>query len=65
MKKETVLSDESAHIQSEIRALLTNQYSYDNGLKKQLNIISTVSKLRDKLSMLRREIQPGRPTQLN
>jgi hypothetical protein len=57
MKRLSVLRNESARVQSQIRMLLTQVYSYDNGLVKQLNIISAVSRLREKLSALRREMQ--------
>ena len=56
MKKVSVLRNESERIQSQIRALLVQRYSYNNGLTKQLNIIGSVGRLQQKLFALRMEI---------
>ncbi|HTK19825.1 MAG TPA: hypothetical protein VL442_09945 [Mucilaginibacter sp.] len=56
MKKVSVLRNESVRIQSQIRALLIQRYSYENGLTKQLSIIGSVARLQQKLYALRREI---------
>jgi len=55
--KRSVLRSESIRIQSQIRMLLIQSYSYDNGLIKQLNIITAISRLQEKLSALHREMQ--------
>jgi len=57
MKRISVLKDESTRIESRIKKLLTQRYSYENGLVKQLGVIALISRLHDKLSELHREIQ--------
>ena len=57
MKRLSVLRQESEDLQSKIRRLLLESYSYDNGLTKQLNVIAAVTKLRQKLLTLQREMR--------
>lgn len=57
MKRLSILKHESHDIQLEIRRLLLESYSYNNGLSKQLDVISTVSELRHKLAMVQRELR--------
>jgi len=56
MKKVSLLRNESERIQAQIRALLIHRYNYENGLTKQLNILSSAARLQQKLFALRREI---------
>jgi hypothetical protein len=57
MKRLSILKHESHDIQLEIRRLLLDSYSYNNGLSKQLDVISTVSELRHKLAVVQRELR--------
>ena len=57
MKRLSILKHESHDIQLEIRRLLLESYSYNNGLSKQLDVISTVSELRHKLAVVQRELR--------
>jgi hypothetical protein len=57
MKRLSILKHQSQNIQLEIRRLLLESYSYNNGLSKQLDVISTVSELRHKLAVVQRELR--------
>ncbi|MDO3626465.1 hypothetical protein Q3A68_09700 [Mucilaginibacter sp. BT774] len=57
MKRISVLRNESTRIESRIKKLLTQRYSYENGLVKQLGVLASISRLYDKMSELHREIQ--------
>jgi hypothetical protein len=51
------LKKEAAGIQLQIRRLLLNNYSYDDGIATQLTKIATITSLREKLVVLEREIR--------
>lgn len=57
MKSIDELFNECKSIQQDIKSLLLDHYRFDHGLKKQLNVISTVHELRDNLALKQREIR--------
>ena len=57
MKSLTVLEEESTAIQGEIKTLLLDNYRYDQNLSNKLDIISSVTSLRDELAVVQREIR--------
>ncbi len=61
MKSLAELQKESSEINLQIRRLLLNNYSYDDGIGKQLTVISTVTTLRAQLVTIQREIRERFP----
>ena len=57
MKSLDELYNECKSIQQEIKGLLLDHYRFEHSLQKQFNVISTVSDLRNNLSMKQREIR--------
>jgi hypothetical protein len=51
------LNKEAGEINLQIRRLLLNNYSYDDGIAQQLTKINTVAALRAKLVAIEREIR--------
>jgi hypothetical protein len=51
------LNKEAGEINLQIRRLLLNNYSYDDGIAQQLTKINTVATLRAKLVAIEREIR--------
>ena len=64
MKSLAELQKESSEINLQIRRLLLNNYSYDDGIGKQLTVISTVTSLRAQLVQVQREIRERFPDSL-
>ena len=57
MKRLSILRNESQDIQLEIRRLLLESYSYNNGLNKQLDVINSITELRERLCVVQRELR--------
>jgi hypothetical protein len=57
MKTLQVLKQESTDLQLEIRKLLLDNYRFDHGIKRQLDVIGTVHTLRQNLAAVQREIR--------
>lgn len=57
MRSITVLQKQATRIQEDIKALLLDNYRYDEALATRLNIISKVSTLRAELATVQREIR--------
>lgn len=57
MKSITVLRKQASRLQEDIKALLLDNYRYDEALTTRLNIISQVSTLREELATIQREIR--------
>jgi hypothetical protein len=57
MKSITVLRKRAVRLQEDIKALLLDNYRYDEALATRLNIISKVSNLREELATIQREIR--------
>ena len=57
MRSINVLQKKATRLQEDIRALLLDNYRYDEALATRLNIISKVTDLRAELATLQREIR--------
>jgi hypothetical protein len=57
MKSLTILKKESTDIQMEISELLLDNYRSDNTIEKHLNVIATITMLRQNLAIVQREIR--------
>jgi len=57
MKTLDELYNECKAIQQEIKGLLLDHYRFEHSLQKHFNVITTVSDLRNNLSMKQREIR--------
>ena len=57
MKSLAELHKEAADLQLKIRRLLLNNYSFDDGIADQLTKIATIADLRQKCSVIEREIR--------
>jgi hypothetical protein len=57
MRSITVLQKKATRLQEDIKALLLDNYRYDEALATRLNIISKVSTLRAELATVQREIR--------
>jgi hypothetical protein len=64
MKSLAELQKESSEINLQIRRLLLNNYSFDDGIGKQLTVISTVTTLRAQLVKVQKEIRERFPDSL-
>jgi hypothetical protein len=57
MRSINVLQKKATRLQEDIKALLLDNYRYDEALAIRLNIISKVSTLRAELATVQREIR--------
>ena len=57
MRSINVLQKKATRLQEDIKALLLDNYRYDEALTTRLNIISRVSTLRAELATVQREIR--------
>ena len=57
MKSLPALRQESTEIQTKIKSLLLENYRYDQGLEKQLDVIETVASLRQNLVSIQKEVK--------
>ena len=57
MRSITVLQKKATKLQEDIKALLLDNYRYDEALTTRLNVISKVSTLRAELATVQREIR--------
>jgi hypothetical protein len=57
MKSIDELYNECKSIQQDIKRLLLDNFRYDHGIKKQLNVVATVQELRNDLAIKQREIR--------
>ena len=57
MRSINVLQKKATRLQEDIKALLLDNYRYDETLTTRLNIISKVSNLRAELATVQREIR--------
>ncbi|MBV8389300.1 MAG: hypothetical protein JO080_05830 [Mucilaginibacter sp.] len=57
MRSINVLQKKATRLQEDIKALLLDNYRYDEALTTRLNIISKVSTLRAELATVQREIR--------
>ena len=57
MRSINVLQKKATRLQEDIKALLLDNYRYDEALTTRLNIISKVSNLRAELATVQREIR--------
>jgi len=57
MKSLAELNKEVSEIQLQIRKLLLNNYSFDDGIADKLTVISTVSILHDRITIIQKEIR--------
>jgi hypothetical protein len=65
MKSLEELKKESGEINLKIRKLLLNNYSFDDGIAKQLTIVDTITTLRSELVKIQREIRIRFPESLD
>ncbi|MDB5136884.1 MAG: hypothetical protein JWP37_3487 [Mucilaginibacter sp.] len=57
MKSLAELNKEASEIQLEMRKLLLNNYNIDDGIADKLIVITTITNMRTKLSIIQREIR--------
>ena len=57
MKSIDELRNECRRIQSDIKTLLLDNYRYDHGLAKQLNLVNKVHSMRETLAEAQREMR--------
>ncbi|MGZ3766202.1 MAG: hypothetical protein ACXVB0_18800 [Mucilaginibacter sp.] len=60
MKSVDELYNECKSIQQDIKRMLLDNYRYDHGIKKQLNVVAVVNELRHDLAIKQREIRERR-----
>ena len=57
MKSIQALKEESADIQSEIKKLILENYSYDHAIREKLEVIGKITSLRNNLAVIQREMR--------
>jgi hypothetical protein len=57
MKSLQILREESADIQSEIKKLLLENYSFDHAIQEKLEVIGKITTLRNDLAIIQREMR--------
>lgn len=64
MRSLAELEKESSEINLQIRRLLLNNYSLDDGIEVKLTVIATITTLRDQQVKIRKEIRERFPESL-
>ena len=57
MKSTQTLTEESENIQAAIKSLLLDNYRFDHSLTRKLNVVETVTLLRERLTEIQRELR--------
>jgi hypothetical protein len=57
MKSTQTLTEESENIQAAIKSLLLDNYRFDHSLTRKLNVVETVTLLRERLAEIQRELR--------
>jgi hypothetical protein len=65
MRSLAELEKESSEINLQIRKLLLNKHSFDEGIEDKLTVIATITTLRNQLVKIQREIRERFPDSLN
>ena len=65
MRSLAELEKESSEINLQIRKLLLNKHSFDEGIEDKLTVIDTITTLRNQLVKIQREIRERFPDSLS